>query len=93
MFNNPKKLEEVQKILGIKKEEAMWKRMFTGIKYNNMDVLKKLFADFKKEELEPLIEYCLSKKNQRAADYLKGLDPDAEAEKKRKKQRANQGKK
>ena len=61
--------------------------MFTGIKFNNMEVLKQIVKDYKKDDITPMREYCTEKKNQRAADYLNGLDPDAEAErKKRKKQ-------
>ena len=38
------------------------------------------------EELDVFKDYCKQRQNQRAADYLSGLDPDAEAEAKRLKQ-------
>jgi hypothetical protein len=72
------------------KEEAIWKRMLTGLKYDNTDMLKLIF---KQSEMAPFHEYCRKQQNQRASDYLRGLGPDAEAEKKRQKAAGRKGKK
>ena len=86
LYNDPSKILEAQKILGMTVEEALWKRLFTALKFNNMEVIKLLIKDKEaKPELKlEFVDYCKELKNQRAIDYLRGLDPDAEAEKKRK---------
>ncbi|KAH0790867.1 hypothetical protein GPJ56_005288 [Histomonas meleagridis] len=85
LYNNSAKILEAQKILQMTPEESYWKRLFTALKFNNMDVIKLLIQEAKPDIVMELIDYCKELKNQRAVDYLRGLDPDAEAEKKKKK--------
>jgi hypothetical protein len=81
--NDAGKLKLVVKVLGLSKEEGIWRRVFAALKYDNMEVMKLLHKDFKMSELLPFVDYCTKKQNERAAQYLRGLDPDAEAEKKK----------
>jgi hypothetical protein len=78
------KIKMMIKILDLTREEALWKRVLTALKFDNMDVLKLVRKDMNTNELIEFQSYCLKKKgNERACDYLKGLDPDADAAKKR----------
>jgi radical SAM superfamily enzyme YgiQ (UPF0313 family) len=85
--NEPAKIKLVVKILGLNKEEAIWRRLFAGLKYGNMDVFRLIHKDVKPSELGVYINYCRKAQNDRVMDYLRGLDPDAEPKKKKKKGR------
>ena len=86
LTNDAGKIKLMVKILDMEKDEALWRRLFTGIKFNNMEVLKLMFKEVKPIDMQPFKDYCTQHGNQRAAEYLSGRDPDAEAEAKRQKQ-------
>jgi hypothetical protein len=77
------KIKMMVKILDLSHEEALWKRVLTGLKFDNMEVLKLVRKEMSANELIEFQGYCVKRGNGRACDYLKGLDPDADAAKKK----------
>jgi hypothetical protein len=83
LTGDPAKIKIMVSILRLGKEEAIWKRLLTGLKYNNMEVLKLICKDVRASDMMPYKEYCRQKQNERASAYLAGRDPDAEEEEKK----------